>query len=407
MTQILPPVTGRVLAGFSGTLDANGNAQGSHILTCQRMPQVSIVSIVGQSIISPNAVWTLYISSSNTGGTYIGSAVGGSMQGGPWVLLQNEMILVQINGGTPGDSITGSIIGIQGVDANHLPPITQSSLMTGVAVTGTISANVTGGPVGVTDAGLASSLTKALSQLLPVASVTLSAAGSVTAAIGAGSTTPYLAGATSWEAIITGGAGGTAGVRLLTSFLDSNGNTMMQEQRDTAPITGSIIGSGLADTPGMSFQLTANSSAHFPMTLTIYQTASVLPDQWYDSAIYGPQYSGSGGALVGYDGVLWSVSGWTVAANSNQAFAMPTYRGPCLLGLQSSQAAHGLFQELDYTGAVLRNLNNFPISTSGAGQQNTVFWLPANRNQITLYNDNTSTGNSFYAELRAIKDSVA
>ena len=251
----------------------------------------------------------------------------------------------------------------------------------GTVSIGTISGpvTITGGPISVSDGGLAGATADATvalgsPEITPVLSGTLAAAGTLTLAIGAGSAVPYPPGAASWQVIAVGMAGTDAnGLRLLTQYQDGAGKSisLLQEQRDTSiHIRGAIIASGLADTPAITFLVSVGAGSHFPVTVTLYMSGSELPDQFYDSAIYGPQFTGSGNALVGFDGVLWAVSGWTIATGGNQTFYLLTYRGPVLLGLQSSQAMHGAFTENDYSGAkVLGAVNNFPVSTGGGGQQ--------------------------------------
>lgn len=378
-----------------GTANASGNATISKVIrsaywtlvyaTCQAAGS-------GKWVFGPNTTARLFQSGAN-------------VVLGPIVLAPGDQASVQLAGATAGAQVTVTFWGWQGTanDGSDLAGLLSSIESIG-SLTGITGPVTIGGTVPVSDGGLANSIAAAGSQAKLLTTQALTAGATTTINAGTGTAIPYPAGAASWLCQITGLGGGVNGVRLFVQYMDAAANILFKRQNDSSNIVYSTIsGGGTLPTEAIQWQFTLPAGAT-GVTARIYATATRLNDFWYDTAIWEPSQPGRGGSgdQLGFDGVLWSVNASVFGPNANASYKLPTYTGPVLLGIQSSGAMHGSFGEQDYLSTLIRNLQNFPVSTSGSAQQSSVFWLPWLSNQITLFND-TAANNTVYAELRAIQ----
>lgn len=277
-----------------------------------------------------------------------------------------------------------------------------TSISAGTVDIGTITGPVTisGGPISVTDGGLAETTVALSTQFAPVHDQPLVPGTTQIFAAGAGQSFAYPSGAASWQLIILGLQSAGYGCRVAWKGV----NTGVGGQRDTQQgVWGGIIASGVLNDTAMQWSVTLPSGAPAGCNALLYMSgAAAVQDNWYDSAIYGPSFNLPAGA-AGYDGILLRVNS-TLGAGANATYGLPTFRGPVYIGVNGTQALHGVLQMSDYLGSVVSVDYNFPISASGPGRQQFPSWLPGVNNAVVLFNDDTGATNTFELEVRAAKD---
>lgn len=317
---------------------------------------------------------------------------------GPVVLQPGQPMVTQISGATAGVDTTIEYRG-------WFSDVGDGSDLTGIIGTEITSGSITlPTPVPVSDGGLAGSVAQHLSQFSLVATAPLAVGATTTVQTGMNTANPYPQNAASWQVYINGLQGVAHGCRLAWSSYDASGNPIGYRQRDSqSTITYDlIVGSGILDAPTMYFAVQLGPSVPTGCTISIYTTALIIQDNWYDAAIYENTVAAAAGS-IGYDGILISY-GATLGASASATYALPTYRGPAQLGVELTQAGHLAIVESSHTGSLISNYTNIPVSASGLSQQIFPIFLAGMSNSITVFNDDAGGNNSFFLEIRAIKD---
>jgi len=404
MTNVpLLPTGVKVSFPIALSLDANG----SGVWISQRMPYMCILNVAAQILPQPgttpmvpsSGTWRVYIQNSNVFPYqgFMGAGQGGVAQGGPWALDAGEMIIIHVQLGPANGTVQGTCSGIQNVPPTALPALANSGGFQVITVTGDIS---------VSDGGLAGSIAQNMTQFLQLAPPTaLPTATTTSIAVGAGTTNAYPDGCASWQVVVTGLQNTTGiGCRILWQKGDGLGNSLGYVQRDTSSaIKDRIICSGILDAPAMTFQITLPAGAPAGCMAYLYATALLIQDNFYDNGIYQANATGLGFYNCGMDGILTAVSN-TIGGGQNQSYLLPTYRGPAQLGIQMSQAGHLALAERTYLSNQITSFTNIPVSSSGQQQQILPIFLAGMNNMIFTYNDNGTTNNTFFMEVRAFKD---
>lgn len=139
----------RYLQHIAGTLDASGNAQGQNAIASERMANWTEIAIAATlPATSASAQWTIYIGVGVTNLVHnIGTGLGTFIRTGPFILAPGETLIVVITGGNPGDSLIGTLFGVQGLDPTQLYASTPTGTQVSIAG-GTVTATITQ-PLGV------------------------------------------------------------------------------------------------------------------------------------------------------------------------------------------------------------------------------------------------------------------
>jgi hypothetical protein len=402
---------------WSGTTDANGNFTQTIALFPAYQANVTVSGLA-----SGAPAWAVSVA-----GAFLLPATGPSVAMGPFNTQPADQITIQATGATASTSIQGTLWGYvsQVSDGSDLPVVSAIANSSTTEISGgSITADITGpveiinagsGPVDVaaSDNGLAGSIVSAISIMEPYATPTfaLTTGATTTIAIGQGGAQgifPSQVGSWMLQIVGMGGSWTTTpmGVRLWWQGQDGSGNMIYTRQRDSSQyIYGTITATGDVDAPLIEWQITLPTGAPTGCIARFFFSAAEIDDEFYDTAIYGPAFSDYQSNTIGMDGVLVSNSS-TLAGGANATYAFPTYRGAVQYGVQMGQAGHGSFGERDYTGSVLRDNMNFPISSSGAGRQLYIAWIGGIGNTLTLFNDDSGASNTFFQEIRAIKNLV-
>ena len=316
---------------------------------------------------------------------------------GPVVLQPGQPMVTQISGATANVDTTIEYRG-------WFSDVGDGSDLTGIIGTEITSGSITlPTPVPVSDGGLAGSVAQKLSQFSILATAALPSNTATVISTGVGTANPYPMNAASWQLVISGLQGTNFGCRVTWQKQDGAGNTLGYDQRDSAVVTmDRIIGSGILDAPTMIFTITLPSGAPAGCTAILYTTALLIQDNWYDAGIYENASSQSGLFTPGPDGILATISN-SINAGTSQSYQLPTYRGPCQLGIEFTQAGHAAIQENTYLGGGISGRTSIPVSTSGLAQQIFIVFVGAYSNVLNVFNDSASNATVIF-EMRAIKD---
>jgi hypothetical protein len=359
-----------------------------------------VVQLVGATS-GGGASWALF-----QGGLPVGFSGGNLMESNQLLMAPTDDVEVIITGGTAGTSVIAQLVGTgyqtfqEAIQHYQRSPNPQG-----------IDATISGGAVSITgdvpvsDGGLAGSVAQRLSQISVLATSNLTSGAATTINTGTGTANLYPSNAASWQLVISGLQGSTSSCRVVWTKEDALGNQLGYVQRDTAAAgtLDKIICSGILDAPITIFQITLEAGAPAGCTVTIYTSALMLQDNFFDSGIYENTSAQAGFFSPGYDGILTTVSN-TIVASGNQTYALPTYRGPAQLGIEMTQTGHLTIQENTYLGGVVSNKMSIPVSSAGLAQQIFIVFLGGMSNNIITFNDDAGATNTFFLEVRAIKD---
>jgi hypothetical protein len=352
--------------------------------------------VITANLASGSGSWVAEIvRAQGASGSVIGSSQGPGIQI-PFILLSGEMVQVTVTGATNGVGVIGSVLGTQGWGLSNLPALTAVGF-SNENVNATITAP---NPYPVSDGGLAESTVALSTQFTQTYSEPLTPGSATTFALGSGQTFPYPSGAAAWQLAITG-LNTTHGCRIQWQGI----TTGLSRFRDTQQgVYGVIVASGIVDDIAMSWTVTLPSGAPSGCIAYLFMCGSnQVQDNFYDTAIYNASFNLPAGT-AGYDGALLRVSS-TLGDGANATYAMPTYRGPVMIGISCTQALHPTLQESDYLGNLISNdMNLNAVSLSGAGRLNQQVYLPGMNNALVVFNDDSGSTNVFFAEVRATKD---